>query len=178
MSVGELALPALELFAGDLCTVVEADAAMVSEWLQAQFGSAAARIFADSSMLSQQFAGWPVDAVCLSASPGGCRAHERARELAVDFGCEPGDVECLARRRFARVLDTRGWVRRRSRRNRRRPVCCDRCGPQQAGDAAPESEADFPRFQLNALSGVRAFESLVSSRSLLLGAISFLQIAR
>ncbi len=63
MSVGELALPALELFAGDLCTVVEADAAMVSEWLQAQFGSAAARIFADSSMLSQQLAGWPVDAV-------------------------------------------------------------------------------------------------------------------
>jgi nucleoside-triphosphatase THEP1 len=39
LSVGELALPAFELFAGDLCTVIEADAAVLSEWLRAQFGA-------------------------------------------------------------------------------------------------------------------------------------------
>ena len=39
MSVGELALPALEVFAGDLCAIVEADAAAVEGWLKGCFAS-------------------------------------------------------------------------------------------------------------------------------------------
>ena len=42
LSVGELALPVFELFAGELCTVIEADAAVLSEWLRLQFGVEAA----------------------------------------------------------------------------------------------------------------------------------------
>lgn len=54
VSVGELALPALGLFAGDLCVVVEADAAVVSKWLQAQFGGGIAPIPAGSANRSSQ----------------------------------------------------------------------------------------------------------------------------
>ena len=49
VSVGELALPALGLFAGDLCVVVEADAAVVSKWLQARIGGGIAPIPAGSA---------------------------------------------------------------------------------------------------------------------------------
>ena len=42
LSVGELALPAFELFAGDLCAVIEADAQVLSEWLKVRFGVEAA----------------------------------------------------------------------------------------------------------------------------------------
>lgn len=48
MSVGELALPALELFAGELCTIVEADAAAVEGWLQECFASKVALSAASS----------------------------------------------------------------------------------------------------------------------------------
>ncbi len=64
MSVGEPALPALELFAGDLCSIVEADAAVVSEWLEAQLGSAMAPAVAGSIIkLPQLGGGWRVEAV-------------------------------------------------------------------------------------------------------------------
>ena len=38
MSVGELAIPALKLFAGELCRIVEADSPLVCDWLLHQFG--------------------------------------------------------------------------------------------------------------------------------------------
>ena len=38
LSVGDLALPAFEHFAGDLCTVIEADAQVLNEWLKVQIG--------------------------------------------------------------------------------------------------------------------------------------------
>ncbi len=63
MCVGELALPSLELFAGDLCSIVEADAAVVSEWLQAQFGSDIAPIIAGSTAGSPRLGERPVEAV-------------------------------------------------------------------------------------------------------------------
>lgn len=43
MSVGELAIPALELFAGDLCHIVEARSPFVAEWLLHHFGAVMAR---------------------------------------------------------------------------------------------------------------------------------------
>lgn len=63
MSVGELALPALALFAADLCSIVEADATVVNEWLQAQFGGDMAAPLAGPTMSSPQPGGWPVEAV-------------------------------------------------------------------------------------------------------------------
>ena len=48
MSVGELALPALERFAGDLCSIVDADPAIVEGWLHLQFGREAALTAAPS----------------------------------------------------------------------------------------------------------------------------------
>lgn len=42
MSVGDLALPALERFAGALCSIVDADPAIVEGWLHLQFGREAA----------------------------------------------------------------------------------------------------------------------------------------
>ena len=38
LSVSELALPAFEHFAGGLCTVIEADAQVLSEWLRVRIG--------------------------------------------------------------------------------------------------------------------------------------------
>ena len=38
ISVGERALPAFERFAGDLCTVIDADAQVLNEWLRVRFG--------------------------------------------------------------------------------------------------------------------------------------------
>ena len=48
MSVGELALPALERFAGELCSIVDADPAIVEGWLHFQFGREAALTAAPS----------------------------------------------------------------------------------------------------------------------------------
>ena len=43
MSVGELAIPALELFGDDLCRIVEAESPFVRDWLLNKFGSEMAR---------------------------------------------------------------------------------------------------------------------------------------
>ena len=57
LSVGERALPAFEHFAGDLCTVIEADAQVLSEWLRVRFGAEANL----ATALSSQATPIPID---------------------------------------------------------------------------------------------------------------------
>ncbi len=78
MSVGELALPALEVFAGDFCAVVEADAAVVSEWLQARFGGDIAPIVAGSAVGAPRFGERPAEAVSFFAVARGFTARTNA----------------------------------------------------------------------------------------------------
>ncbi len=60
LSVSELALPAFELFAGDPCTVIEADAQVLSEWMIDRLGvEAKLEPVLSSHAIATPINGWP-----------------------------------------------------------------------------------------------------------------------